>query len=570
MAGTEFENRIRLGSLYSVYGPLLTTKQRRCTELYFYDDLSLAEIAAGMQISRQAVSDLLKRVEQMLEHYEAQLGFLQKTQENAQVVARAQKLVTTAVTTGSVAALPRVNRLLDKLISEGGKTMAFESLSERLQNAIKMFRGTTKITEEDLKAPLREVRMALLEADVNFKVVKDFVGRIKERALGTAVDQNLSASQQIIKIVDEELTELLGGTQAKLTVAAKPPTIIMLVGLQGAGKTTTAGKLAMQLKKHHKKPLLVAGDVYRPAAITQLQVLGEQVKVPVFALGDQVSPVEIAKQSLERAAYLACDTVIIDTAGRLHIDEALMQELKNIKEAVQPHEILLTIDAMTGQDAVTVADTFNKNLGVTGLIITKLDGDARGGAVLSVKEVTGCSVKYVGMGEKLDALEPFYPDRMASRILGMGDILSLIDKIKDTTDLAKALEMEKKLRKDEFTLEQFLEQMQQIKKMGSLETILGLIPGMGNISQKLKDANVDEKEFDRVEAIIRSMTPKERRRPEIINGSRRQRIAAGCGMRVQDVNKLLKNFEDSKKMMKKMQGMSKFASKGGVKLPFMH
>ena len=448
--------------------------------------------------------------------------------------------------------------------------MAFESLSERLQNAIKMFRGTTKITEEDLKAPLREVRMALLEADVNFKVVKDFVGRIKERALGTAVDQNLSASQQIIKIVDEELTELLGGTQAKLTVAAKPPTIIMLVGLQGAGKTTTAGKLAMQLKKHHKKPLLVAGDVYRPAAITQLQVLGEQVKVPVFALGDQVSPVEIAKQSLERAAYLACDTVIIDTAGRLHIDEALMQELKNIKEAVQPHEILLTIDAMTGQDAVTVADTFNKNLGITGLIITKLDGDARGGAVLSVKEVTGCSVKYVGMGEKLDALEPFYPDRMASRILGMGDILSLIDKIKDTTDLAKALEMEKKLRKDEFTLEQFLEQMQQVKKMGSLETILGLIPGMSGISQKLKEANVDEKEFDRVEAIIRSMTPKERRHPDIINGSRRKRIAAGCGMRVQDVNKLLKNFEESKKMMKKMQGMAKFASKGGFKMPFMN
>ncbi len=448
--------------------------------------------------------------------------------------------------------------------------MAFESLSERLQNAIKMFRGTAKITEEDLKAPLREVRMALLEADVNFKVVKEFVGRIKERALGTQVDQNLNASQQIIKIVDEELTQLLGGTQAKLAVAPKPPTIIMLVGLQGAGKTTTAGKLAVMLKKHHKKPLLVAGDVYRPAAITQLQVLGDQVKVPVFALGDQVSPVDIAKQSLERAAYLACDTIIIDTAGRLHVDEALMQELKNIKEAVHPHEILLTIDAMTGQDAVTVADTFNKDLGVTGLIITKLDGDARGGAVLSVKEVTGCSVKFVGMGEKLDALEPFYPDRMASRILGMGDILSLIDKIKDTTDLAKALEMEKKLKKDEFTLEQFLEQMQQIKKMGSLETILGMIPGMGNISQKLKDANVDEKEFDRVEAIIRSMTDKERRHPDIINGNRRRRIAAGCGMRVQDVNKLLKNFNDSKKMMKKMQGMSRFASKGGLKLPFMH
>ncbi len=448
--------------------------------------------------------------------------------------------------------------------------MAFESLSERLQNAIKMFRGTKEITEEDLKAPLREVRMALLEADVNFKVVKGFVGKIKERALGAEIQQNLSPSQQIIKIVDEELTNLLGGTQEKLAVASKPPTIIMLVGLQGAGKTTTVGKLAYNLKKKHKTPLLVAADVYRPAAITQLQVLGEQVGVPVFALGDQVSPVDIARQSLAKAEHLACDTVIIDTAGRLHIDEKLMEELQNIKAAVQPHEILLTIDAMTGQDAVTVADTFNQTLGLTGLIVTKLDGDARGGAVLSVREVTGCPVKFVGMGEKLNALEPFYPDRMASRILGMGDILSLIDKIKDTTDLAKALEMEKKLRKDEFTLEQFLEQMQQIKKLGSLDTILGMIPGMGGISQKLKDANVDEKEFARVEAIIRSMTPKERQKPETINGSRRKRIAAGSGMRVQDVNRLLKNFEDSKKMMKRMQGMAKFASKGGKMLPFMH
>lgn len=448
--------------------------------------------------------------------------------------------------------------------------MAFESLSERLQNAIKMFRGTKEITEEDLKAPLREVRMALLEADVNFKVVKGFVGKIKERALGAEIQQNLSSSQQIIKIVDEELTNLLGGTQEKLAVASKPPTIIMLVGLQGAGKTTTVGKLAYNLKKKHKTPLLVAADVYRPAAIIQLQVLGEQVGVPVFALGDQVSPVDIARQSLAKAEHLACDTVIIDTAGRLHIDEKLMEELQNIKAAVQPHEILLTIDAMTGQDAVTVADTFNQTLGLTGLIVTKLDGDARGGAVLSVREVTGCPVKFVGMGEKLDALEPFYPDRMASRILGMGDILSLIDKIKDTTDLAKALEMEKKLRKDEFTLEQFLEQMQQIKKLGSLDTILGMIPGMGGISQKLKDANVDEKEFARVEAIIRSMTPKERQKPETINGSRRKRIAAGSGMRVQDVNRLLKNFEDSKKMMKRMQGMAKFASKGGKMLPFMH
>ena len=448
--------------------------------------------------------------------------------------------------------------------------MAFESLSERLQNAIKMFRGTKEITEEDLKAPLREVRMALLEADVNFKVVKNFVAKIKERALGAEIQQNLSPSQQIIKIVDEELTELLGGTKAKLTVADKPPTIIMLVGLQGTGKTTTVGKLAFNLKKKKKSPLLVAADVYRPAAITQLQVLGEQVGVPVFSLGNEVSPVEIARQSLEKAAHLACDTIIIDTAGRLHIDEKLMEELQNIKATVQPHEILLTVDAMTGQDAVTVADTFNKELGLTGLVVTKLDGDARGGAVLSVREVTGCPVKFVGMGEKLDALEPFYPDRMASRILGMGDILSLIDKIKDTTDLAKALEMEKKLKKDEFTLEQFLEQMQQIKKLGSLDTILGMIPGMGGISQKLKEANVDEKEFARVEAIIRSMTPKERQKPEIINGSRRKRIAAGCGMKVQDVNRLLKNFDDSKKLMKKMQGMAKFASKGGKMLPFMH
>jgi signal recognition particle subunit SRP54 len=447
--------------------------------------------------------------------------------------------------------------------------MAFENLSERLQNAIKMFRGSGKITEDDLKAPLREVRMALLEADVNFKVVKDFVANIKERALGETVQQSLTPGQQIIKIVNDELTQLLGGTQSKLTVADKPPTVIMLVGLQGAGKTTTAGKLGILLRKKGKKPLLVAGDVYRPAAIKQLQVLGEQLSLPVFALGDQVSPVEIARKAMDKAFSLACDTVIIDTAGRLHINEELMDELRNIKAAVNPHEILLVVDAMTGQDAVTVAESFNGELGIDGLIVTKLDGDARGGAVLSVKAVTGRPVKFVGMGEKLDALEPFHPDRMASRILGMGDILSLIEKIQSTTDLAKALEMEKKLRKDEFTLEQFLEQMQQVKKMGSLETILGLIPGMSGISQKLKEANVDEKEFDRVEAIIRSMTLKERRHPDIINGSRK-RIAAGCGMRVQDVNKLLKNFEESKKMMKKMQGMAKFASKGGFKMPFMN
>ena len=447
--------------------------------------------------------------------------------------------------------------------------MAFEGLSDRLQNAIRKIRGSQKVTEDDLKETLREVRMALLEADVNFKVVKDFIAKIKERAMGQEVQASLTPGQFIIKIVNEELTELLGGTQSKLMVASKPPTVIMLVGLQGAGKTTTAGKLANHLRKNGKKPLLVAGDVYRPAAIKQLQVLGEQLNIPVFSLGDQVSPVEIAKQSMSKAFSLACDTVIIDTAGRLHINEELMGELKDIKNTVKPHEILLVVDAMTGQDAVTVAEAFNNDLGIDGLIVTKLDGDARGGAVLSVKAVTGRPVKFVGMGEKLDALEPFHPDRMASRILGMGDVLSLIEKAQAVFDAEDAAKLEKKMRKEEFTLEQFLEQMQQVKKLGSLESILGMLPGMGNISQKLKDANVDEKELDRVEAIIRSMTLSERRNPNIINGSRRKRIATGSGTRVQDVNKLLKNFEQSKKMMKKIKGMNKFASKGSFKLPFM-
>ena len=427
--------------------------------------------------------------------------------------------------------------------------MAFENLSERLQNAIKMFRGSGKITEDDLKAPLREVRMALLEADVNFKVVKDFVANIKERALGETVQQSLTPGQQIIKIVNDELTQLLGGTQSKLTVADKPPTVIMLVGLQGAGKTTTAGKLGSLLRKKGKKPLLVAGDVYRPAAIKQLQVLGEQLSLPVFALGDQVSPVEIARKAMDKAFSLACDTVIIDTAGRLHINEELMDELRNIKAAVNPHEILLVVDAMTGQDAVTVAESFNGELGIDGLIVTKLDGDARGGAVLSVKAVTGRPVKFVGMGEKLDALEPFHPDRMASRILGMGDILSLIEKIQSTTDLAKALEMEKKLRKDEFTLEQFLEQMQQVKKMGGASALLAMMPGGGQIDAD----SLDEKALPRIEAIIYSMTPAERAKPDIINPKRKRRIAAGSGTTVEDVNKLLRQFEMMQKMMKKVK-----------------
>lgn len=446
--------------------------------------------------------------------------------------------------------------------------MAFENLSEKLQNALKLFRGHGQITEEDLKEPLRQVRMALLEADVNFKVAKDFVAGIKDKALNAPLEPGFSSHQQIIKVVNDELVQLLGGSISRLEVNPQPPTVYLLCGLQGAGKTTSVAKLAHYLKyRKNKKPLLVAGDIYRPAAIDQLEVLAKQVGVPSFSLGTEVSPVEIAKQAVEKAKYLACDTVIIDTAGRLHIDEELMQELKDVKAAVAPTEILLTVDAMTGQDAVNVAESFNGQLGITGIIVTKLDGDARGGAVLSVKAVTGKPVKFIGMGEKIDALEPFHPDRMASRILGMGDILSLIEKIKDTTDLAKTIEMERNIRKNEFTLENFLEQMQQVRKLGSIDTILGMIPGMGGIANKIKEANIDEKEFDRVEAIIRSMTPKERRHPEVINGSRRKRIAAGSGMRVQDVNRLLKKFEEAKKMMKQLGNMGKFGL-GGFKMPF--
>ena len=447
--------------------------------------------------------------------------------------------------------------------------MAFENLSERLQNAIKMFRGSGKITEDDLKAPLREVRMALLEADVNFKVVKDFVANIKERALGETVQQSLTPGQQIIKIVNDELTQLLGGTQSKLTVADKPPTVIMLVGLQGAGKTTTAGKLGSLLRKKGKKPLLVAGDVYRPAAIKQLQVLGEQLSLPVFALGDQVSPVEIARKAMDKAFSLACDTVIIDTAGRLHINEELMDELRNIKATVNPHEILLVVDAMTGQDAVTVAESFNGELGIDGLIVTKLDGDSRGGAVLSVKAVTGRPVKFVGMGEKLSDLEQFYPERMASRILGMGDVMSLIEKAQANLDEEKAKEMEQKFRKNTFGFDDYLESMNQMKNMGGLSSVLSMLPGIGSQVKDL-DSMVDEKDMARKEAIILSMTPRERSHPEILNPSRKNRIAKGAGVDVAEVNRMVKQFEQAKKMMKQMPGLmgGKGGKRGKFKLPF--
>ena len=437
--------------------------------------------------------------------------------------------------------------------------MIFESLSDRLQATFKKLRAHGKLTEDDVNEAMREVRMALLEADVNFKVVKQFIKTVKERAIGQDILETLTPAQVVIKIVDEELTKLMGGTQSRLNISPKPPTVIMMVGLQGAGKTTSAGKLGLALKKQGKRPLLVAADIYRPAAITQLQVLGKQLDIPVFSMEQGTDAVTIAKSSIGYSQSHACDVVIIDTAGRLQIDEKLMQELRDIKSEVHPHEILLVVDAMTGQESVNVAQAFNDALGLDGVVMTKLDGDARGGAALSVKAVTGVPIKFIGLGEKLEPLEPFHPDRMASRILGMGDVLSLVEKAQATFDMEEAKKMEKKLRKDEFTLDDFLAQMQQVKKLGSLDNILGLIPGMGGLKKQLagQDIDLDGKEMRQIEAIIKSMTPKERANITIINGSRRKRIAMGSGTRVQDVNKLLKQFGEMKKMMKKMKKMQK-------------
>ncbi|CAH0122118.1 Signal recognition particle protein [Paenibacillus sp. CECT 9249] len=432
--------------------------------------------------------------------------------------------------------------------------MAFEGLTSRLQNVFSKLRGRGKVSEEDVGEAMREVRLALLEADVNFKVVKEFIAKVKERAVGQEVMKSFTPGMVIIDIVNKELTELMGGTNAKLAKSNKPPTVIMMAGLQGAGKTTTSGKLAKLLQKQNHRPLLVAGDIYRPAAIKQLQVLGEQIKVPVFSLGDKTSPVEIAKQGLQHAKDNGHDYVIIDTAGRLHIDEELMEELKQIHANVKPDEVLLVVDAMTGQDAVNVAESFNQQLELTGVVLTKLDGDTRGGAALSVKAVTGCPIKFAALGEKIDALEPFHPDRMASRILGMGDMLSLIEKAQANIDEEKAKEMERKMRNAEFTFDDFLEQMEQVKKLGPIDQILDMIPGMGKVKQ-LKDLKVDEKQMGRIEAIVRSMTKEEKRQPDIINHSRRKRIAAGSGTSLTDVNRLIKQFDDMRRMMKQFSGM---------------
>lgn len=453
--------------------------------------------------------------------------------------------------------------------------MIFENLADRLQETFKKLRGHGKLTADDVNATMREIRIALLEADVNFKVVKDFIKKIKERAVGQEVLESLTPAQAVIKIVNEELTALMGQTQSHINISPKAPTIIMMVGLQGAGKTTSAGKLGLMFKKQGKHPLMVAADIYRPAAIKQLQRLGNQIDIPVFAKEDCKDAVRIANEAIDYAKSHANDIVIIDTAGRLHIDENLMQELKSIKEDVKPHEILLVVDAMTGQDAVNVAESFNNDLGLDGVILTKMDGDARGGAALSVKAVTGCPIKFVGAGEKLEALEPFYPDRMASRILGMGDVLTLIEKAQTAFDAEEAKKMEKAFRKNEFTLDDFLSQLNQVRKLGSFENILGMIPGMGGLKKKLGDVDIDMngKEIKHIEAIIRAMTPEEKRNTKIINGSRRKRIAMGSGTKVQEVNKLLKQFDEMKKMMKKMSNMKQLnkkgkKGKGGFKLPF--
>ncbi len=444
----------------------------------------------------------------------------------------------------------------------------FQSLSEKLENAFRKFKNKGKLTESDIKAGMREIKLALLEADVNFKVVKEFIANVSARAVGTDVLESLLPAQQIVKIVNEELTNIMGGTQSKLTISPKPPTVIMMVGLQGAGKTTHAGKLAGMYKKQGKNPLLVACDVYRPAAIKQLEIVGEKLGIPVFTLGDKVSPVKIAEEALKYASQKGYDMVFVDTAGRLHIDEELMEELKQIKAKVAPTEILLTIDAMIGQDAVTVASTFNELLDITGVILTKLDGDTRGGAALSVRHVTGKPIKFIGVGEKLDAIEPFYPDRMASRILGMGDVLSLIEKAEQAFDEKKAAELEKKIRESTFTLDDYLEQFSQIKGMGNLDQLMGMMPGMK--PGALKDAKIDEKALAHSEAIIKSMTKREREKPDILNASRKKRIAAGSGTTVEEVNKLIKQFEQTRALMKQFsnpKAMSKFGGKK-MKIPF--
>lgn len=450
--------------------------------------------------------------------------------------------------------------------------MAFEGLAEKLQNTFKKLRGKGKLNEKDIKEAMREVKLALLEADVNFKIVKQFIANVSEKCVGSDVLESLTPGQQVIKIVNEELTQLMGGTESKLNYASYGPTIIMLVGLQGAGKTTMCGKLALALRKNNKKPLLVACDIYRPAAIKQLQVVGKQIDIPVFSMGDKISPVDIAKAAIKQGREDGNNVIIIDTAGRLHIDEELMQELKDVRKAVEPNEVLLVVDSMTGQDAVNVAETFNNELDLTGVILTKLDGDTRGGAALSIKSVTQKPIKYVGVGEKMSDFEVFHPERMASRILGMGDVLSLIEKAQEAIDEKEAEDLSKKMMNAEFNFEDFLTAMDQMNKLGPLNKILEMIPGVNAQQLEAVDMEKSEKQMAKMKAIIQSMTAKERKNPSLIinSSSRKKRVALGAGTTIQEVNKLIKGYDMMKKQMKQMKSLTKKSKKGLFgKLPFM-
>ncbi len=547
--------------LYDFYNTLLTDKQRDVIDLYYNDDLTMIEIADNLGISKQAVSNLVKSANNNLQKYEQDLHLAEMFYKVQSIKERLKKLANDG--TLSKETIEEIKSIINEFESIERWYM-FESLGERIQSTLAKITGKGKLTEKDVELVMREVKMALLEADVNFKVVKDFIKVVKERCVGNEVMESLTPAQQVIKIVNEELTTIMGGKEEKLDFSKKP-TIIMMCGLQGAGKTTTSAKLAGLLKKDGKRPMLVGVDIYRPAAIKQLQVVGEQVGVPVFEKGTQ-EPAKTAKEALDYALLNNHDVILIDTAGRLHIDEELMNELKRIKEAVPVSETLLVIDAMTGQDAVNVGKTFNEMLELTGVVLTKLDGDARGGAALSIRQVVDKPIKFITTGEKLDKIESFKPDRLAGRILGMGDVLTLIEKAEAAYDEKKAKELEQKMREMSFTLDDFLDQMEQVRKMGPLNELLGMIPGLGN-NKALKNIQVDEKQMNRIEAIIKSMTKSERQDPEIIDQSRKNRIASGSGVNSNEVTKLLKQFKDTKKMMKKFNQMSK-KSKGRMGLPF--
>ena len=567
--------------LFDFYGELLTQHQKDVYGEYIQNDLSPTEIALIRGISRQGAHDLIKRCEKILTDYENRLHLVEHFQKVKKTVASihtcAEEIAECddkSVVREKIAQIAELSsKILEEYLEQGDFVMAFESLTDKLQNVFKNLRSKGRLTEADVKEAMKEVKRALLEADVNFRVVKSFVKTVTDRAIGQDVLSGLNPGQMVIKIVKEEMESLMGSEMTELVI--KPGneiTVFLMAGLQGAGKTTTCAKIAGQLKKKGKKPLLVACDVYRPAAIKQLEVNGAKQGVPVFTMGDKQNPVDIAKASIEHARENDNNIVILDTAGRLHVDESMMEELQNIKANVDVTQTVLVVDAMTGQDAVNVAKTFEEKVGIDGVILTKLDGDTRGGAALSIRAVTGKPILYVGMGEKLEDLQQFYPDRMTSRILGMGDVFTLIEKAENAVDEEEARKLEQKLRKAEFGFDDFLSQMQQIKKMGGLTDILSMIPGVGS---QLKNVDIDDGAMDSIEAIIYSMTPEERANPSILNPSRKKRIAAGAGVKLQDVNKLCKQFEQSRKMMKQMNGMMGKGGRrkggfnlGGMKLPF--